>query len=316
VRGLRSDRLSAGAGLQGLARPLTVALTLALLGPAACRSRAVAPPAGGGAAEAPVRAISLHDVTTEAIVAAGGAGRLVGVVEPVTTSEADRAALAGVARVGSVESILALRPSVVLGLAVVAREDPDLVAALRGRGIPVELWEPRTLDDSLALVRAVAARVGLAARGDAVARALAARVGALAAAAPAVRAPAPTRVFVYDCCDPPFTAGGGTVLSDLIARAGGDNVFADLDAGWTAVSWEQVIARRPGLIVIDAYGGRAATDGAAAVERKRATLRRFSALAGVPTVVVPLGAVLGGPRVVDAIEILRAALAGAVKGAG
>jgi iron complex transport system substrate-binding protein len=118
------------------------------------------------------------------------------------------------------------------------------------------------------------------------------------------------RVFVYDCCDPPFSTGGRTVLSDLIGRAGGVNVFADLDAGWSAVSWEQVLARRPQLIVVDDYAS-----GAAGLRRKRAALERFAALAGLPVLVLPLGAVLGGVRSIDALEALRASVA-RVRGAG
>jgi iron complex transport system substrate-binding protein len=111
-------------------------------------------------------------------------------------------------------------------------------------------------------------------------------------------------VFVYDCCDPPFTAGGKTVLGDLIARAGGDNVFADVAAAWTHVSWEEVSARRPELVVIDAY----AYAGQGEIADKQRAVRAISALAGLPTVTVPLRNSLGGIHSIEGLARLRAAI--------
>ena len=271
------------------------------------------------------RVVSLHDVTTELVVALGAAGRLVGVAEPVDVDHSVGAAIAAVPRVGDLESILAVRPTVVLGLAVVGAQDPQLVARLREAGVAVELGDPTTLADVFALTRTVSSWVGAGPAGDALAARLMAEAHAVegGAASDAVaarlaseaRAVAPglvqrarpghrVRVFVYDCCDPPFTAGERTVLSDLIARAGGDNVFADVAAGWTHVSWEAVVARRPELVVIDAYR----YDGQADVVGKQRAIGAISALAGLPTVVVPLRCVLGGLCSLEGLARLRAAI--------
>lgn len=65
----------------------------------------------------------------------------------------------------------------------------------------------------------------------------------------------PRRVFVYDSGeDTPFTGPGLTIATDLIRRAGGRNIFDDLPATWTTVSWEQVIDRDPECILIVDYG--------------------------------------------------------------
>ena len=251
------------------------------------------------------RVVSLHDVTTELVVALGATDRLVGVAEPVDVEASAGAAIAGVPRVGDLESILAARPTVVLGLAVVGAQDPQLVARLREAGVAVELGDPTTLPDVFALTRTVAARVGASPAGDVLAARLASEARALEPG-PARRAPAGhrVRVFVYDCCDPPFTAGERTVLNDLIARAGGDNVFADVAAAWTHVSWEAVVARRPELVVIDAYR----YDGQADVAGKLRAVGAISALAGLPTVVVPLRCVLGGLCSLEGLARLRAAI--------
>jgi iron complex transport system substrate-binding protein len=92
---------------------------------AACSAAPAAPPRAA-------RVVSLHDVTTEVVLALGAGDRLVGVAEPVDVEPRTTAAIAGVPRVGDLESILAVRPTLVVGLAVVAAQDPELVARLRG----------------------------------------------------------------------------------------------------------------------------------------------------------------------------------------
>jgi iron complex transport system substrate-binding protein len=247
------------------------------------------------------RVVSLHDVTTEMVVALAATPRLVGIAEPVDASSEIARAVAHVPRVGGLESILLLRPDVVLGLGVVAERDPELVSRLRERGIDVFLTDPARLDDVYELTREVARRTGTTAAAEALVAQLRERIEREQPAS--ARRP---RVFVYDCCDPPFTAGGQTVLNDLIDRSGGQNVFADLRADWTHVSWEEVVTRRPELVVIHAYE----YEGQGDVPDKLRTLRAIPALAGVPVAVIPLGSSLGGLRSAEAVELLRAAIGG------
>jgi iron complex transport system substrate-binding protein len=248
-------------------------------------------------ASADARVVSLHDVTTEIVVAVGAVDRLVGVADPVEVPAEVRRAIAAVPRVEGAESILARAPTAVLGTDVVQERSPELTAFLRGRGIDVWLATPARLEDVFTTVSEVARRVGRVEAGRALIQGLRRRV----AAAPAAAAAEPVPVFIYDCCDPPFTAAGKTVISDVLERAGGRNVFADLDADWTKVSWEQVIARRPRLVVVHAYD----YEGQGDVGVKERQLRALPSLAGVPTATLPLGLSLGGIRTIDALERLR-----------
>jgi iron complex transport system substrate-binding protein len=273
------------------------ALTAACLLLSACRAEGAA--AGGTSLP---RVVSLHDVTTEIVVALGAVDVLVGVGGPVELPAPVQRALAGVPRVDGAESIAAVRPTLVLGTDVVAERSPELVTFLRGRGVQVWLAAPARLDDVFAAVAEVATRLGRAERGRALVDGLRGRA---AAVAPPARAQ-PVPVFVYDCCDPAFTAAGKAVISDVIARAGGRNVFADLDADWTKVSWEQVIARHPRLVLVHAYD----YEGQGDVAAKRRQLRAIRALADLPVTVLPLGLSLGGIRSVDALERLAPILAG------
>jgi iron complex transport system substrate-binding protein len=271
-------------------------VVLALLGAGGCRARSAAAPA---LPAGPPRVVSLHDVTTELVVALGATGHLVGVSEPIQVPESVKAGVTHVPRVGGLESILALRPTVVLGMAVVAQRSPELVQFLRARGVEVWLGHPRTLEDVLGLVTEVGALVGGGAPAATLEQRLRRRV---AAVGPPRRAP--VRVFVYDCCDPAFTAGGSAVLTDLIRRAGGRNVFADLATDWTTVSWEQVMTRRPQLVLVHDYE----LEGQGGLLQKRKRIAAIRALAGLPVTVMPLGFSLGGLRSLDGLEHLVQAL--------
>ena len=278
---------------RGALRPCILALAALATGACEGERPAVQAPAA-------VRVVSLHEVTTEIVIELGGKAQLVGIAEPTDPSPKLAQALRGVTRANGLESVVKLQPSVVLGMGVVAEHDPDLVRHLRETGVEVYLADPGTLEAVYALTRAVGERIGRVREADM----LIARLQARAGAAPAPHGERATPVFVYDCCDPPFTAGGKSVLTDLIARAGGRNVFADLDVDWTKVSWEEVLARQPQRIVIHDY----AYDGQADAAGKRAMLERFAPLAGVPVTILPLGCSLGGLRSVEGLERLRAAL--------
>jgi iron complex transport system substrate-binding protein len=249
----------------------------------------------------------LHDVTTELVVALGGASRLVGMADLLDASDDLRAATATVPRVGELETLLTVEPDLVLGLEVVKRERPDIVASLEAHGKSVYLPALGSVSDVETLIREVAHRLKKDNEGERLVMDLAARVGA------PVSAREPKRVFVYDCCDPPFTAGKRTVLSDLIGRMGGRNIFGDVDAAYTHVSWEEVLLRKPDLIVVHAYSD----GGSADVSGKIAALRGMDALRVLPVTVMPLRDSLGGLKTGDAATVLRAALTGAaLPGAG
>ena len=115
------------------------------------------------------------------------------------------------------------------------------------------------------------------------------------------------RVFYeLDASDPmkPFTVGPGNFVHDLLAMAGGDNVFADASAPFPQVSFEEVLARDPQVIVLaDAPFGITAT----AVKERTG----WDVLAAVrDDRILEVSPVLGdmisrpGPRIADGLEEL------------
>jgi len=135
-------------------------------------------------------------------------------------------------------------------------------------------------------------------------------VDGVAAAIPAGK-PRP-KVFLYDDGkDQPFTSGRNAGPNEIIAKAGGDNIFADLDDSWTTVSWEPVVQRNPDVILINDYGGEVGS-----VADKEKFLQSFPALADVTAIkqarffALPYAALVEGPRNPAAVRSLADFLAG------
>jgi len=114
----------------------------------------------------------------------------------------------------------------------------------------------------------------------------------------------PLRAFVYDSGeDTPFTAGLYAMPTALIEAAGGVNVMNGFEKSWGTVTWEEVVAQNPEVIVIVNYGSVSA-------EQKRAFMMSKPAFANIAAVkndrFVTLEYVEAtpGPRNIKAIKTL------------
>ena len=114
----------------------------------------------------------------------------------------------------------------------------------------------------------------------------------------------PVRAFVYDSGeDTPFTAGLYAMPTALIEAAGGVNVMNGFEKSWGTVTWEEVVAQNPEVIIIVNYGSVTA-------EQKRAFMMSNPAFANIDAVkndrFVTLEYVEAtpGPRNIKAIKTL------------
>ncbi|MFW5420810.1 ABC transporter substrate-binding protein [Nocardiopsis sp. CNT-189] len=112
----------------------------------------------------------------------------------------------------------------------------------------------------------------------------------------------PVDVLVVDSIDGTvFTSGGAGIGTEIIAHAGGRNVFDDLDKVFADVSIEQAADREPDAILIYDYGEVSA-------EEKKEAVLADPTLAGTPAVeeerfaVLPLTSSVVGNRVGGAVE--------------
>src|SRR3989304_6148567 len=197
----------------------------------------------------PRRITSVAPSVTEILFALGLGDNIVGI------SDADdypAGGLRGKTRVGgvilNVERILALRPDLVIG---VAGLPPGQLGPLVRRG-------------------ALGGVPGRGAGADRLVGGLRARVAAVERR---VRGRVPPRVYVEIWDEPLQTAGAGTFIDDLVRRAGGRNLMADLH-GWPQVAPEAVVRRDPEVILLTYAGrqrvaARVGWAGVAAVRRSR-----------------------------------------------
>jgi iron complex transport system substrate-binding protein len=114
----------------------------------------------------------------------------------------------------------------------------------------------------------------------------------------------PVRAFVYDSGeDTPFTAGLYAMPTALIEAAGGVNVMNGFEKSWGTVTWEEVVAQNPEVIIIVNYGSVTA-------EQKRDFMMSNPAFANIEAVkndrFVTLEYVEAtpGPRNIKAIKTL------------
>jgi iron complex transport system substrate-binding protein len=172
---------------------------------------------------------------------------------------------------------------------------------LPGPPVVVNL-EPATLADIFDDVRRVAAAAGVPARAETAVAALTARVEAVRARAREARHR--PRCVILEWLDPPFACGHWN--PELVEIAGGQEVIGHQGRPSRRVTWEEVLAARPDVLLIACCGFD--------LERTRRDLpllREREGWAQIPAVRAGrVHAVDGsqyfsrpGPRVVDSIEI-------------
>jgi iron complex transport system substrate-binding protein len=195
----------------------------------------------------PERIVCLTEETVETLYLLGEDARIVGVSGYAVRPPRVRREKPRVAAFTSADipAILALQPDLVLTFSDL---QADIAAALLRAGVAVMGYNQRDVAGILAMIRHLGATVGCAARAARLAAHYENRLATIAAAA--ATGPRP-RVY-FEEWDDPMISGIGWV-SDLIAIAGGEDVFAELAAQPSArdriVTSDQVIAAAPDIIL-------------------------------------------------------------------
>lgn len=114
----------------------------------------------------------------------------------------------------------------------------------------------------------------------------------------------PARVFLYDSGEAqPFTAGRNAAPQQIIEKAGGRNVFSDLDDSWTTTAWETAAQRDPQVIIICDYGvgPNNTADAKINLLKTQPLMKHTQAVRDENFIVLPYAALVEGPRNPDAI---------------
>jgi len=196
----------------------------------------------------PERIVCLTEETVETLYLIGEERRIVGISGYTVRPPRARREKPRVSAFTSADipKIVALKPDLVLTFSDL---QADIAADLIRRGIDVHAFNQRSIAEILAMIRTLGALVGAAARADRLAQDLADGVRRVKARAALL----PRRPKIYfEEWDEPMIAGIGWV-SELIAAAGGNDIFADRAACKSAkeriVTVEDVITRAPDVIV-------------------------------------------------------------------
>jgi iron complex transport system substrate-binding protein len=251
---------------------------------------------------APRRIVSLAPSNTEILYAVGAGKQVVG-RDSFSDYPPDAKSLKDIGGSNGkydTEAIVALHPDLVLAGEI---NTPELVSSLQQLGLTVYyLPNPTTLEGMFANLETVGQLTGHSSQAGTLVKSLQARVAVVDARIMPLNY-APTVYYELDATDPtkPYTAGPGTFVDLLMARAGGVNIGKGLTSQWAQISLEQLVVSDPTIIILgdSAYG----TTSAAVKQRPG-----WSGLAAVKNgQIYPFDDNLvsrPGPRLVDGLEAL------------
>jgi iron complex transport system substrate-binding protein len=188
--------------------------------------------------EPPSRIVSLVPSVTRTLLALGAQELLVGRTDYDTLASLDHLPSVGGGLRPSLEALVGLKPDLVIFFH--GESDPETPDRLSDLGVPT--FGVRL--DRIADVRQMILDLGLiAGRGPGAASFALALDGTLAEIRRRIRGREPVKVAYVLGDSPPWVAGPDTYIHELMLAAGGQNVFADLDALYGPVSPEEFLVR-------------------------------------------------------------------------
>lgn len=234
------------------------------------------------------RIVSLSPAMTEMLFSLGAGDKLVGVTTfcdfPV---QAKKIRKVGDFSHPSIERIVALKPNLVI---INLPEQKRIKGELEKLGINTFVSSPNSLTDIYQELSAIGRELGLERQADSLIEYMKHN---LQVTTPDNR----KRVFVEIAPRPIVTIGAATFLNDLIERAGGVNIFRDLNKDYPVVNQEAVITRDPEIIIVlhpKGITGRTGWQKIQAIENNR-----------IYTDLNPDHLMRPGPRLVDGFRQLK-----------
>lgn len=263
-------------------------------------------------AAAPQRVISTAPVITEILYALGAGDRVVG----VTTychypAEAKQKPKIGTYVKPHLEAILAQRPDLVIAI----QNPGPAERQLRDAKLNVLIIQEGKLANTYANIR----RIGEALQLTKPAEALIARMQGDLAAIEAITKTLPKRSMMFVIGRNPgqlsglMAVGSNSFLNELIAVAGGENIFAATGMSYPRITLEEVLARNPNVILD--MGDMGQTEGVTDAQ-KRAVVdlyRQHQTLKGAVHAIASDIFMVAGPRLAEAARELARLLHPEVK---
>ena len=218
----------------------------------------------------PNRIVCLVPSGAETLLKLGAAELLVGRTDFDTLSALSHLPSVGGGLNPNIEALVALEPDLVIRFA--GESDPSTPGALRRLGIPHLAIRPSSVADVRGIIRDLG---DVTARKDAADSLLDAMNATLEEVRTRVREQPKTRVGYILGGTPPWVAGPGSYIEELLEIAGGENVFSDLKTLFGPVNAEVFLIRQIDLLL-------AAEGAEVSIPESNAPLRRVSPSVEIP----------------------------------
>lgn len=245
------------------------------------------------------RVVSLAPNLTEIVFAIGAGDRLVGRTTYCNyPAEAKEVAEVGDTLNPSLERIISLKPQVVL--ISTASQLEVFTQQLQHQNIAVFVTDPHDLEGVFRSIDRIGEVLGHTEQSRLLVQELRERTNAVEQA---VKQKPPVRVFYQLSAEPLYTAGHDAFVTDLIGRAGGISVTADVPGAWPKYSDESALAANPDAIILPTGGSMGAANAAVtnALRQSPAVLEGRVYKINDDHLVRP------GPRAIDGLEAMAKA---------
>lgn len=256
----------------------------------------------------PQRIVSLVPALTEMLYAIGAGPQVVA----VSSYDAYPPDVTALPRVGALldpdtERIISLKPDLVITYG----SQVDLQAQMKRANIPTFDYRHGGFAHILVTMKELGARTGRDAAATQAVAAIEARLAAVRARVAGKPRPRTLLVFSREpkTLRNMYVSGGRGFLHDMLAMAGGDNVFGDVDRESVQVSTETILAHAPDVIL------ELRPDDIPAGQPMQDELASWARLAAVPAVksrrvlfIAGQAITVPGPRVADSVERMARAL--------
>lgn len=192
------------------------------------------------------RVVSLAPSLTESIFAVGAGEKLVGVTTYCNYPDAANAKeKVGDTQTPNIERIVALKPDVVF--VSTASQLEAFMQTLEHQNIAVYVMDAKSIAEVIDDLRTLGKLLGVESSAESLAISLEERVRKIESH----EGPeAGKRVFIQISDEPLFTIGKDSFLTELVRKAGGSSVTADVPSAYPKLSKETASAMNPNVIIL------------------------------------------------------------------
>ncbi len=254
----------------------------------------------------PMRIVSLAPANTEILFGLGLGDRVVGVTDYCNyPEEATAKPKVGGYSTVNIERVVTAKPDLVVAA---FGNTEEVVEHLRSLGLTVIALNPDSAGGTLRDIRLVGTATGTRAEAERLVASMEARIEAVKERTEkATDTPTVVHAVWYD---PIWVSGRDTFQDEMIELAGGTNAFSDVE-GWQIITMERFITTDPKVIIVNSGTGMG-EGGTDLIYRYFMDESRFKSLNAIKNnrvYIVDSDLIdRGGPRLVDALEEIAAAI--------